>query len=451
MSIRKLNLSRRTLLRGAGVSLGLPWLEAMAPLNAFAASKSAKSPVRMAMLYMPNGTNMAEWVPQGQGRDFTLSPTLSPLQSLKDEVVVMSNLWNQGSRGGDGHYVKEASILTCTTIRKTPGADINNGVSMDQVAAQRTGHLTPLPSLELGVAPVAVGIDQAVGYTRIYGSHIAWSNPATPLAREINPKAVFERLFRASSGMSANAAKMDTLLLDRVLGDAKKLRAEVGSADQVRLDEYLSVMRSLEERVQRAGSGTQRAWKPRVPIDPKAAPTEHPINHAEHVRLMLDMMATAFQSDTTRICTFMFGNAVSDINFRFLETITSGHHDTSHHQKNPEKLRQYALISKWHIEQYGYLLNKLKSMKEGDSNLLDNSMIMFGSALSDGDRHDPHKLPLVLAGKGGGRIETGQHLVYAEDSPLANLYVSMLDAFGTPVERFADSTGHLAGLMKDAA
>lgn len=448
MSIRKLNISRRTILRGAGVSLGLPWLEAMVPAKAFASSKASKSPVRMAMLYMPNGTNMAEWTPKDSGRNFTLSPTLSPLQSLKDDVVVLSNLWNQATKSGDGHYVKEAAWLTCSTIRKTPGADIRNETSVDQVAAQRTSQLTPLPSLELGVAPVAIGVDQAVGYTRIYGSHIAWSNPATPLAREINPRAVYERLFRAASGMSSNEAKMDTLLLDRVLGDAKKLRAEVGSADQIRLDEYLSVMRSLEERVQRASSGKQQKWKPLVAIDKGSAPTERPLNHAEHVRLMMDMIATAFQSDTTRVCTFMFGNAVSDINFRFLDTITSGHHEVSHHQKNEEKLRQYAVISRWHVEQYAYLLNKLKSMKEGDSNVLDNSMILFGSALSDGDRHDPHKLPLVVAGKGGNRVDTGQHLVFAEDSPMANLYVSMLDAFGAPVERFADSTGQLAGYLK---
>jgi hypothetical protein len=240
------------------------------------------------------------------------------------------------------------------------------------------------------------------------------------------------------------------LLLDRVLGDAKRLRAQVGSADRVRLDEYLSVMRSLEERVERATSGTQRTWKARVPIDPKTPPTDRPSSHEEHVRLMMDMIATAFQSDTTRISTFMFGNAVSNVSFRFLEGVSAGHHDVSHHEKEADKLRQYQIISRWHVAQFGYLLRKLKSIKEGDSTVLDNSMILFGSALSDGQRHDPHKLPLLLGGRGGGRIDAGQHLVYSEDSPLANLYVSMLDAFGTPVERFADSTGHLAGLLRGA-
>ncbi len=432
------------MLRGAGVALGLPWLEAMAAPSRLTV---ARPPVRVAALYMPNGVNVGAWAPLGSGRDFALSPTLSPLADLKDRIVVMSNLWNEATKGGDGHYVKEAAILTCSTIKKTPGADIANGVSMDQLCARKSGLVTPLPSLELGVAPVAIGVDAVVGYTRIYGSHIAWSSPTTPLARELNPRSVYERLYRAATGQDTGSAKLDGLLLDRVLDDANTLRAQVGTQDRVRIDEYLSVMRSLEERVDRAAEAKQGAWKPRAPLSKEGAPTGQPRGHAEHVRLMMDMIATAFQTDTTRVATFMFGNSVSDISFRFLEGVSSSHHETSHHQKDPEKLRQYALINKWHVEQFAYLCRKLKGMREGESNVLDNSMILFASALRDGNSHNPHNLPLVLAGKGGGRIDTGQHLVYAEDSPMANLYVSMLDAFGAPVERFADSTGHLAGLL----
>jgi hypothetical protein len=443
-----MKLSRRTLLRGAGVTLGLPWLESMAHGGTSAAAK-AKGPVRMAALYMPNGVNVSQWKPEGTGRDWQLSPTLEPLRALKDRLTVMSNLWNAGSKGGDGHYVKEAAILTCTTIKKTQGADLGNGISVDQMAAQSIAGQTPLPSLELGVTPVAIGVDAVVGYTRVYGSHIAWANATTPLAREINPRSVYERLFRATTGIKADAAKMDVLLLDRVLGDARKLRTQVGVADKLRIDEYLSVMRSLEERVQRASSASsQNTWKPRAAIDPKSAPSERPNDHAEHVRLMMDMMALAFQTDTTRVSTFMFGNAVSNVSFRFLEGVSAGHHDVSHHANDEDKLRQYALISRWHVEQYAYLLNRLAAMKEGDSTVLDNSMVLFASALSDGNKHDPHRLPLLLAGRGGGRVDSGQHLVYAEDSPLANLYVSMLDAFGAPVERFADSTGPLTGLLR---
>ena len=437
-------LTRRTLLRGTGAALGLPWLEAMAG----AQTAAPAPPVRMAFLYMPNGVNVPAWTPTGAGRDFTLSQTMQPLTSLKDHVTVLSGLWNAGSKGGDGHYVKEAAILTCQTIKKTQGADVGNGTSVDQMAAKAVASQTPLPSLELGVAPVAIGVDAVVGYTRVYGSHIAWSDASTPLAREINPRAVFERLFRASNGPAANTAQADKLLLDRVLGDAKRLRAEVGVADQVRLDEYLSLMRQLEARVERASAGTQRKWKARAPMDMKAAPVENPAGHADHCRLMMDMIATAFQTDTTRVSTFMFGNAVSNVSFRFLEGVSAGHHDVSHHQKDADKLRQYQLINQWHVEQYAYLLGKLQGMREGESTVLDNSMVVFASALSDGNSHNPHQLPIVMGGRGGGRILAGQHLKYSDDSALANLYVSMLDVFGAPVARFGDSTGPLAGLVR---
>ena len=444
--IRNRTLSRRTLLRGAGAALGLPWLEAMIPAVGRAAQAS-KGPVRMAFLYMPNGAYPETWTPKTAGRDFELTPSLEPLAKLRDEIVVLSNLWNEQSKDGDGHYVKEAAILTCERIKKTQGADLRNGVSVDQVAAKQAGRLTPLPSLELGVTPVAVGNDAVVGYTRVYGSHISWSTPTTPLARELNPRAVYERLFRASNGSGADEAKLDSLLLDRVLGDAKRLRGQVGVEDQVRLDEYLSVMRSLEERISRASEPGASPWTPMAAIDPAAAPTDRPSGHPEHVRLMLDMIAVAFQTDTTRVSTFMFGNAVSNVSFRWLDGCTAGHHDVSHHQDKDDKLSEYKIINRWHVEQYAYLLERLASMREGEGSVLDNSMILFASALADGNKHDPHRLPILLGGRGGGRIDTGQHLVYAEDAPLSDVYVAMLDAFGTPVERFADSTGPIRGLL----
>lgn len=446
MILRNRTISRRAALRGAGVALGLPWLEAMASA-AVGGSKQASGPVRLAVLYMPNGVNTATWTPQGQGRDYTFSPSLAPLADLKDDVLVVSNLWNAGANTGDGHYVKESSLLTCTTISKTLGVDINmHGISMDQIAAQKVADQTPLPSLELGIEPEATGVDTNVGYTRVYGCHIAWSSPTTPLAREINPRSVYERIFRAASP-HGSAIKEDTLLLDRVLGQANKLRAQVGSADQRRLDEYLSVVRSLETRLERSSDPKRNTWKPRISLASVPKPTDSPKSHEEHSRLMLDLIALAFQSDTTRVSTFMFGNAVSGVNFRFLEGVTDSHHEISHHSNNPDKLRQYALINRWHVEQYAYLLRKLRDMKEGEKSVLDNSMVLFGSALSDGNSHNPHKLPLVLGGHGGGRLATGQHLVYTEDTPAANLYVSMLDAFGAPVPRFADSTGPLPGVL----
>jgi hypothetical protein len=426
------------------VTLGLPWLEAMAR----AQTGAIKNPVRMAFLFFPNGVNVQHWYPKGEGREFELSPTLAPLEDYKQQIQVLSHLWNASAKGGDGHYAKDACFLTSAVIKKTPGVDLANATSVDQVAAQRAGDRTPLPSIELGVAPVAVGVDLAVGYTRIYGSHISWANANTPLPREVNPKAAYERLYRAGTTPSGDSAKMDRLLLDRVLDDAKRLKGEVGSADGKRIDEYLSVMRSLEQRAEKSVSGERKNWKAKVPMRLDDAPTDRPSTHQEHCELMLDVIATAFQTDSTRLATFMFGNSVSDISFRFLEGITMGHHDTSHHAKNEDKLRQYQIISQWHVQQYARLLGKLKSMKEGDSTVLDNSMIVFGSALSDGDAHSPHKLPIVVGGGGGGRLDTGQHRMYTEDTPLSNLYVSLLDAFGTPVERFADSTGPLPGVLR---
>jgi hypothetical protein len=318
---RQKSLSRRTVLRGAGVALGLPWLEAMIP---GARAASAESPVRMAVLYMANGVNTKQWTPEGTGKDFRLSPTLESLQDLKDQLVVVSNLWNAAANTGDGHYAKESSLLTCTAINKTLGVDINiHGPSMDQVAAQRAGERTPLPSLELGIEPESTGVDANVGYTRVYGCHIAWSGPTTPLARETNPASVYSRLFRAI-GPAGNSAKQDTLLLDRVLDHSKKMRSELGAADKARMDEYLEIVRSLETRMERA-SDPKRTWKPLVPLASTAKPNENPATHQEHVRLMLDLIAVAFQSDTTRISTFMFGNAVSGVNFRFLEGVTDSH------------------------------------------------------------------------------------------------------------------------------
>jgi len=436
-----MRISRRTLLKGAGASLALPWLEVMQ------AAAPPKLPVRLAFLYMPNGVNVNAWSPEGTGRDFKLSPTLEPLANLKDRLIVPQGLWNAAAKDGDGHYVKESAILTSTRISKTLGEDINShGISMDQIAAQKAGAATPIPSLELGIAPEATGVDNNVGYTRLYASHIAWASPTTPLAREINPRSVYERLFHAADPQTS-AARQDALLLDRVLEDAKSLQSNLGQADRHRIDEYLTTVRSLEERTQRSTSKTGLKWKRRAPIAATAPPEEDPKEYPDKVRLMLDMIALAFRTDTTRIATFMFGNAVSNVNFRFLEGVTGAHHDMSHHSNDADKLRQYQLINRWHVAQYAYLLNKLSEAKEADTNVLDQSIIVFASALSDGNSHNPHKLPIVLAGKAGGRLNSGQALDYTADTPLANLWLSVLSAFGTPVESFADSTGPLPNIL----
>lgn len=418
--------SRRNFLRGAGVGLCLPWLEA----------KAATPTVRMAAMYFPNGVNPAHWTPKETGRDFDLPKSLTPLKDFRENIIVLSNLWNEAAKGGDGHYVKISGWLTSSTVTKTLGVDLNcNGISMDQVAAQKIVGQTPFPSLELGIQPVTTGVDRNVGYTRVYGSHISWGGPTQPLAKETSPKAVFERLFKAGQPRSKRLGT-DKLLLDSVLEDAKTLRTELGAADKHRLDEYLGIVRGLEERVERADAGRQKDWKPRVAL---AGEPKEPMNYGEHVQLMLDMMALAFESNATRIATFMFANEVSGQDFRFVDGVKDSHHELSHHQKDPEKLHQYQLINEWHVAQLAYLMKRLDARKEGDKSVLDNSMILFGSGIRDGDRHEPHNIPLILAGKGGGRLASGQHLSFSPDTALANLYLAMLDVFGTPVERFADS------------
>ncbi|MCP4890372.1 MAG: DUF1552 domain-containing protein [Planctomycetaceae bacterium] len=445
-------LSRRSLLRGTGAALALPWLEAMMPKQGVAAEKEGEAPsdapIRMAALFVPNGVHQGMWTPEGVGRDFKLSPTLQPLASLRDQLLVFTNLWNQASNVGDGHYVKTSGFLTCTTINKSLGIDLNcNGRSMDQVAAEHAAKQTPIPSLELGIDPVTTGVDTNVGYTRVYGSHIAWSGPTSPLARELNPALVFERLFRAANPKAGSGVR-DQLLLDRVLGDASELKRSLGASDRQRMDEYLQSVRSIEKRLQSQQLEGVKQWRPLVDLELSDRPSDqHPDQYVEQVRLMLDMIALAFQTDTTRVCTFMFGNAVSGRSFSFLDGVSGGHHDTSHHQNNEDKLRQYQLINLWHIEQYAYLLNKLAGMQERDGSVLDHSMVLYGSGLRDGNSHSPHNLPILLAGRGGGRIATGQHLESSRDTPLANLYAAMLNAFGTGATRFADSTEMLPGVL----
>jgi hypothetical protein len=423
----------------------------MAPRRARAAANVATAPRRLAVLFMPNGVHPEQWTPAGTGNNFTLSPTLEPLRDLQNDIMVLTNLWNQNSDTGDGHYVKTSGFLTGTTIHKTVGVDLNcNGVSLDQMVARQIGSQTPLPSLELGTEPVRTGVDKAVGYTRVYGAHIAWRGPTNPLAREINPRLVYHRLLQAGK-QNADAASRDTALLDLVLEDAKRLHGRLGMSDRKKMDEYLYSVRSLEERLNRLSEDEQASWSPRADfgstVEPTDMPQEKPEQHTERVELMLDMIALAFQTDVTRVSTFMFGNSVSNINFSFLDGVKGAHHSLSHHERDEEKMRQYQLINRWHIEKYAGLLRKFRDMREGEGSVLDNSLVLFGSGLRDGQSHDPHNLPILLGGRCGGRIASGQHLVYESDSPLSNLYVSMLNALGTPVDRFADSTGPLSGVL----
>jgi hypothetical protein len=431
MGVKFQPLSRRTFLRGAGVALGLPLLDAMMPTatqgSLLRNLGQPTAPVRAAYLYFPNGAWMNAWVPGQSGANYQLPFCLTPLKLVKDSVMVLSGLDKPYSRNGDGHYAKTANFLTGLHVRKTAGQDVHaGGISVDQLAATRIGHLTPLPSLELATDPVANGVDRNVNYTRLYASYISWRQPNLPMPREINPRAVFTRLFgpRDDAGrpLPQVARADDQSLLDLALDDARDLRGRLGGGDQHKLDEHLDSVRNVERRLGFARPTGAQSWHPPTqPTDLTPPPAHVPrSNPRELVRLMLDMIVLAFWTDTTRISTFMFANDVSGRNFSFLDGVRESHHETSHHANQPAKIEQYKKIVRWHVEQFVYLLDRLRLIQEGERTLLDNSMILCGSSFSDGNRHDPNNLPILLGGKGGGRIQ---------------------------VPRFGDSTEPLRGLL----
>lgn len=452
MSNKSWHLSRRTFLRGTGAAIALPWLEAMHPITALAGSAIPRPPVRMGCLFFPNGAWLKSWVPEKAGSDYALPSSLEPLAGVKSDVLVLTGLDKATSHDGDGHYAKDANFLTGLHVNKTSGRDISaGGISMDQFAAQLIGARTPLPSLELGIDPVASGVD--MGYTRLYGCHISWRAPNIPVDKEINPRAAYQRLFgvngaQGKSAAPARDAQDDRSLLDMALEDAHDLRRKLGRDDQLKMDEYLESVHSLEKQIEFASKQDTRDWHPDTQPSLAAAPAPSiPGDYQKHVGLMLDLIVMAFQTDQTRIASFMFANSVSGRNFRpYIEGVEGGHHELSHHSNNPDKIRRYSQINRWHVEQFAKMIEKMKAVKEGEGTLLDNSVILFGSGMSDGNRHDPANLPILLAGRGGGAIKPGQHIANPQGTPLCNLYLSMLDAMGMDVPRFGDSTGKLTGM-----
>jgi hypothetical protein len=457
-------MPRRSFLRGAGATLALPFLDAMRPL--MAAGSSASLPVRIALLYMPNGVRADRWTPEGKGRGFKLSPILSPLEKHKQELLILTGLQNKASFTGDGHYVKTGGWLTGTTITKTTGSDIAaGGISMDQIAAQHLGKNTKLPSLELGTEPVATGIDTNVNYTRLYASHISWKTSTVPLPCEINPRVAFDRLFRGRSKGGEKQAADDKSVLDLVSTDAKRLQAKLGQADKNKLEQYLESIREVERRIE-AEAATLGAGENLPPellkrldeLDKRIsksmgkASREEELNsrprfdHGEHCRIMMDLMVLAFWSDSTRVSSFMFGNDVTGRNFSFLEGVNGGHHDLSHHSNDPKKLDQYEKINRWHVEQYGYMLDRMKEIKEGEGNLLDRSMVAFGSPIRDGNAHDPKNVPIVIAGGSKVGLTNGSHEVYDAGTPLCSLWLGMLDKAGVKTKELGDASSALRGL-----
>lgn len=441
-----MTLSRRTVLKGLGAAVALPWLESMAPAAGLAPRPGGKdAPTRMAFLYVPNGAHMPHWTPEQVGADFALPPVLEPLDLFKNDLLVLSglaqdNAFAHGDGGGD-HARSMACFLTGVHPVKTDGADIRVGQSVDQVAAQKMGHHTRFPSLELGVDPSAQSGNCDSGYSCAYSSNLSWRTPTQPAAKEINPRAVFERLFGDgdAEAMTDRRRRYKRSLLDFVSEDARRLQGRLGATDRRKVDEYLTAVREIERRLAMA---EQKRLEETERPDAVAKPEGIPKDNQDHIRLMLDMLVLAFQTDQTRIATMVFANEGSNRSYDWIG-VPEGHHHLSHHQGNAEMQAKIAKINRYHVEQVAYFLGRLAEIEECDGTLLSHSMIVYGSGIGDGNRHNHDDLPIVLAGAGCGTLRTGRHLRFDEGTPLNNLFVSMLDRLDSPVEELGDSTGRL--------
>ncbi len=444
-------IPRRIFLKGLGTAIALPVLESMMPRMSAAASGAAVSkplPKRMAFVYVPNGANMSDWTPREVGADFELPYILEPLKGHQRDLLVLSGLaHDKGRPHGDGagdHARASATFLTGCKARKTPGADIKVGVSVDQIAAQRIGDETRLPSLELGTDKARLAGNCDSGYSCAYSFNISWKAESTPMPPEVDLRQVFDRLFgNGNSGeMEEVRIKRDRYrksILDFALEDARKLRSDLGYTDRRKLDEYLTAVRELEQRIERANSFA-------LALPDYDRPSGVPKSYEEQLKLMFDLLVLAFQTDTTRISTFILAHDGSNRQYPFVG-VREGHHDLSHHGGDEEKKAKIARINRFHITQFAYFLDKLKGVKEGEGKLLDNCMIVYGSGLGDGNRHNHDDLPVLLAGKAGGTIRTGRHVRLESETPMANLFLSMLDRVGASMERIGDSTGMLPQLL----
>lgn len=440
-----MSISRRTLLKGLGVSIALPWLEAMTPA-VLATPGSTRPPRRMAFIYVPNGVNMDAWTPESEGRDFALPYTLEPLAPFREELMVLSGLTCDKARpNGDGagdHARASAAFLTGAQARKTAGANFRSGVSADQIAAQQLGEQTRLASLEIGIERFRGTGNCDSGYSCVYEHTLAWRNPTTPLPTEVNPQQVFDRLFsdKPSDPERDKRRRLRSSVLDGVLEEARDLDRVLGGADRQKLDQYLSSVRELEDRIQRSEK------LPPLPVpEDTERPNGVPSNLGEHIRLMCDLLVLAFRTDVTRVATFMFAREGSEQKYS-MAGVSEGHHSITHHQGKPELQAKIKAINTYHVEQLAYLLGALKSVREGDGTLLDQCMIAYGSAIADGNRHDHNNLPVLVAGSGGGSIKPGRHIRYGRETPLNNLWLAMLQRFGANINRLGDSTGVLEKL-----
>ena len=444
MIVTRKALSRRTMLKGFGAALSLPFLDAMTP--AFAGPQTA-APVRLAWFYVPNGIDMRHWTPPVEGALGTLPELLSPLDPLKKDVLVLSNLtanWGRPLLVGAGDHGRAlAAYMTGVQVYRTAGADLKLTVSADQLAAQAIGSQTRLPSLEVGLEEARQAGNCDNGYSCAYTYNASWKTESQPLPPISDPRNLFERLFGSdiieSPAAHARRLAMRRSILDQVSENTNRLEATLGGADRRKLDEYLTSVREIEKQV-------ERSEKDGVIIDPGIEkPFGIPNEFPDYFRLMTDMMLVAFKTDITRVSTMLMGREGSTRAYPEIG-VPDGHHPLTHHMGNMQMLDKVRQINALHLKLFAEFLTKLKNTPEGDSNLLDNSLIVYGSGLSDGNVHTHDQLPTLLCGRGAGFVSPGRHIVYQRETPVANLFATMVERVGVRPEHVGDSTGRLAGL-----
>jgi hypothetical protein len=441
MILTKKALDRRMFLRGLGTALSLPLLDSMIPARA--ARLAAKPAIRMGFCYVPNGIIPKDWLPKTAGKNFEFMPTMKSLEPFRDKVLVVSNLAQINGRAlGDGagdHARAGATWLTGVHPKKTEGADIHAGISADQIAARSLAKETQFGSLEIGLEEnyLAGGCDS--GYSCAYTNTISWRGPTTPNPSEISPRAVFERLFGdgETTDPKARLARMaqDKSILDYVRADVARLNPSLGNRDRGKLDEYLDSIRDIERRIQKA---EEQSASIKMPVMER--PVGVPETFEEHAKLMADLMVIAYQTDMTRVITFMMAREGSNRSYREIG-IPDGHHSVTHHQNDPEKIAKTQKIDELHVKAFSYLVKRLNETQDGEGTLLDHTMLLYGSSIRDGNVHDHHDLPLVLVGGNSVNIKGGRHVRYKAETPMNNLLVTMLDKVGVPTETLGDSTG----------
>jgi hypothetical protein len=441
MFVTKKYLPRRTFLRGVGATLALPLLDAMVPARTLLAKTAATPAPRLGFVYLPHGANMDKWTPTTEGANFELSPILKPLEPFRRHLDVVSGLGHRAADSTAVHSLSPTTWLSGVRPKPTQGVDAYAGVTADQIAAQRIGQDTLLPSMELATEDQS-GLIGACDrdYGCIYMNTLSWRTPTTPMPMEINPRKVFERMFGQGGSVSDRLARTeeDRSVLDAITRQIGGLQRTLGAKDRTSVNDYLESVREIERRIQIAEKQQQ------TDLELPPAPVGIPFQFEEHIKLMYDLLALAYQADITRVATFMVAREESNKTYPQID-VHEGHHATSHHQNRPEKLEKLFRIQQYHVSLFGDFLKKLQSIPDGDGTLLDHSLLLYGSNMSNSNAHNHFPLPNLVVGGATGRHTGGRHLKYPDHTPMTNLILSVLDKVGVPMDTLGDSTGALVG------